>query len=166
MTRDEILDRLRGERALFDAKVALVRPEAFDIPPAGFEHSPREVIAHVTAYEALIVDRIAAARRGETTAFSRDRAGWEAFNAETWSAVRSIPAAEVMHQAGEVFSALMETVEGLTDADLVGETDLTRHLDPEWLLNRSLAEMIEIDGFGHYPDHHGVLDEAASPGTV
>ncbi len=166
MTRDEMLDRLRGERALFDAKVALVRPEAFDAPPAGFEHSPREVIAHVTAYEALIVERIEAARRRETTAFSRDRAGWEAFNEETWRAVHSIPAAEVMRRAGEVFAALVAAVEGLTDADLVGDTELTRHLDPEWLLNRSLAEMIEIDGFGHYPDHYAVLDEAASPGTV
>jgi len=161
VTRDEVLDRLRSARTEFDAKLAAVAQDRFESAPDGFAHSPKDVVAHVIAYEELIVERLRAARLGETTAFDRDRDGWKAFNARVWADAARTPTEHVLVRSTLVFNDLITEVELLDDTELNSVTGVTEHLDPAWLEGHSLAELIGIDGFEHYPMHFALLDAAA-----
>ena len=161
MTREEVITRLRDSRAEFDAKVSAVPAGQLGFAPQGFAHSPKEVVAHVLAYEELIVERLRAARRGETTAFDRDRDGWEAFNARVWADAEHTPVEHVMARSELVFNDLMTEIEPLDDAELTSVTGVTVHIDPAWLEGKSLEELIAIDGYEHYPMHFAILEAAA-----
>jgi hypothetical protein len=165
MTRDEVLARLKTERAVFDAKVAAVPVSALEAAMPGSTHSVTEVVAHVTAYEELIVERLVSARHGAMTAFDRDHAGWEAFNERIWrEAAGRRPEAVITHSA-EVFAALIREIETLSDEELSAPVGKTAALDPGWLEGSPPWKMIEIDGFGHYPMHYPGLEAAAGAGV-
>ena len=161
MTRDEVLERLRSVRAEFDARVAAIPADALEVAPAGFRHSPKEVVAHVNAYERLIVDRLRAARRGEQTALGRDREGWEAFNASVWARVAALDPMKVLADSKQVFSDLVAEVSLLDDGELTTTAGVTEYIDPAWLDGHELWELIGTDGFEHYPMHFDLLEAAA-----
>lgn len=161
MTREEVLERLHFVRTRFDQRVRAVPAEAFDVAPPGRVHTPKEVVWHVAAYEALIVDRLRAARLGETTELVRDRLGWEEFNEHTWTDAAGRSAEETLARADEVFRMLIHEVMVLSDPELNERTGVTEHIDVSWLQGRALWELIGIDGFEHYPMHFELLEEAA-----
>lgn len=161
MTGKELMARLTRERGRFDAKLAAVPAERLDEVPEGHTHSPKEIVAHVNAYEALIVERLRAARMGETTAFFRDREGWEEFNDRVWGEVAGADASEVIARSHRVFADLMDEVSGLTDEELNGPVGVTAAIDPAWLKGETLAELIAVDAYDHYPMHHRALEAAA-----
>jgi predicted metal-dependent phosphoesterase TrpH len=158
MTRDEVLARLTAERATFDAKVAAVPLDALETPVPGSTHSVKDIVAHVTAYEQLIVERLVAARHGAMTAFERDRAGWEVFNERTWREASGKQAKAVLAHSAEVFASLRREIAALSDAELAAPTGATAALDPAWLDGEAPWRMIEIDALGHYPMHYPALD--------
>lgn len=43
-----------------------------------------------------------------------------------------------------------------------GRAGIVKNIDEEWLAGRSLAEMIAIDAYDHYPMHIEALEQAAS----
>jgi len=162
MTRDEVLARLHESRVVFDRKVAAVPRELLGVAPEGHAHSPKDIVAHVNAYEELITERLRRARAGETTEFERDRAGWQAFNEHVWAQVRDQAAEEVLARSASVFAELLGEVAQLTDAELNEVTGVTKAVDPAWLGGRSLAVLIGIDSFEHYGMHFEALDAASA----
>lgn len=162
MTVDELMDRLREARGVFDAKVSAVPRERFDAAPQGRVHSPKQVVVHANAYEELITRRLRAAQEGKTTEFDRDREGWEAFNERVWAEASEADIDEVREESGRIFTELLHEVGRLTDDDLNGITELTAAIDPAWLKGQTLAEMIAIDGYEHYPMQSEALDAAGS----
>ncbi|PKQ29508.1 MAG: hypothetical protein CVT60_04990 [Actinobacteria bacterium HGW-Actinobacteria-10] len=162
MTRDEVLERLQHARALFDRRVRAIPPELFDVPVPGGTKTPKQIVAHVAAYEALIVGRLRNARLGETTLYDRDRAGWEIFNARKWAESASADPAQVLEDSNRTFTELIHEIVLLHDDELNSATGITKHVDQSWLHGRSLAEMIAIDGFEHYPKHYIQLEKAAA----
>jgi hypothetical protein len=160
MTRDEVLGRLRSERARFDAAVVAIPAGRLSFVPAGRAHSPRDIVAHVAAYDRLIVERLRASRNGETTAFDRDRVGWEAFNERVWAAAAQLSAEETIADAAAVFAELLDEIARLSDEELAAPTGATVALDPAWLDGRAPAVLIGIDGFEHYPMHLAALEDA------
>lgn len=168
MTRDEVLERLRTARLEFDEKLAAIPDHALDKPTPGGSHSPKEIVAHVCSYDELIVERLESSRRGETTAFDRDRVGWESFNERVWAEAREKDAAEVIEHADEVFLELLGEIAALSDEELAQPTGATAAVDPAWLDGRAIWELIAIDGYDHYPMHFTALEAAAgstAPGT-
>ncbi len=161
MTRDELLDRLGTERAKFDAKVAAVPGDRIADPTPGGDHSVKDIVAHVSAYEELIVERLKAARRDETTSFDRDRVGWKEFNERVWGEVVALDPDSVFSHAAEVFSELLGQLRDITDAELNETVGVTAWVDPSWLGERTLGRSIEIDSLEHYPMHYPALDAAA-----
>jgi hypothetical protein len=161
MTRDEVLARLTTERAVFDAKVAAVPADALERVIPGSTHSVKDVVAHVTAYEELIVERLVAARHGATTAFDRDHAGWESFNERIWREALEMRPHAVLSRSRDVFAALVREVGTLSDDELGARMGATAALDEGWLDGSPPWKLMEIDAFGHYPMHYPGLDAAA-----
>jgi hypothetical protein len=161
MTRDEVLRRLWTTRAEFDRLVSEIPVERLSEPCSGCAHAPKDVIWHVAAYDELIVSRIRAARDGDTTAFDRDRVGWEAFNERIWAEARDHNAISAVSHAEETFLDLLEEVGQLSDEELFGTGGIVAAIDPAWLQGRTLAEVIAVDGHDHYPMHYSHLQDAA-----
>lgn len=161
MTRDEMLRAFDESRSAFDTLLRAVPAERFAAAPPGFSHSPKEVVAHVVAYEGLIVERLSAAREAGTTAFDRDRAGWEAFNDRVWAEAAQAEPADVLRRWEEIGVSLRAELAMLTDDDLDGASPLAAHLDPAWLDGHTPAELIAVDAVDHYPMHHALLEAAA-----
>lgn len=161
MTRDEVLERLRSTRADFDTRVARVPDAAFVRVVPGGSHTPKQIVWHVAAYDRLMVDRLRAARDSRTTAFDRDRIGWEAFNESTWTEGEAAEPEVVKATAARTFEALLEEVGRLTDEELAGPTGVSAYLDQDWLGTRPPWQLIGIDGFEHYPMHFRSLEAAA-----
>jgi len=161
MTRDEVLLRLRDGRAEFEARLSAIPRGALEQVTPGGAHSPKDIVAHITAYEELVVQRLRAARRGETTVFDRDRVGWKAFNERIWNEVASVDVETVLAHADEVFADLLEEVAQLSDEELAAPTGATAALDPAWLEGEPVWKLIYIDVFDHYPMHHAALEAAA-----
>ena len=162
MTRDEILRSLWKTRAEFDRLLSEIPPERLSQPIPGRARPAKDVVWHVAAYDELIVSRLRSARAGETTAFDRDRVGWEAFNERIWAEAAELDAPTVLSHADEVFLDLLEEVGQLTDDEICGNDGLVAHIDPAWLQGRTLAEVIGVDGFEHYPMHYDELRAAAA----
>jgi hypothetical protein len=162
MTRDEVLAKLKIHRAEFDARIAAIPAQAMDVPCPGATHSPKQIVAHVSAYERLMVERLRAARLGEMTEFDRDRIGWEAFNDRIWAEAEPISVAVVLANSARDFLALLEEVAGLKNEELLVPQGVSAGVDPAWLQGRPLWEVIAIDGFEHYPMHFAQLDAGAA----
>ena len=161
MNRDEVLEKLRSSRALFDKKVAAVPTDRLDAAIPGHVHTVGEIVSHVAAYDDLIVQRLRAAHDGRTTEFDRDRVGWEEFNERVWAEAEEKSGSEAVAHARTVFEELLHEVEQLNDAELNQPVGVVEHLDPSWLEGRALWELIGIDAFDHYAMHYAQLDEAA-----
>jgi hypothetical protein len=166
MKRDEVLGKLKQHRAEFDRRVAAIPAEALDLPAPGCAHSPKQIVAHVSAYEALVVERLRAARLGEQTEFDRDRVSWEAFNDRIWLESAEKATDGVLYSSSRGFLALLEEVAALSGAELTELTGVTASIDPAWLKGKSLAELIGIDCFEHYPAHFAQLEAAAQSLTL
>jgi len=162
MTRDEVLEKLKAHRTEFDARVSAIPTEALDALIPGTTHTPKQIVAHVSAYDRLIVERLQAARLGEMTCFDRDRTGWEAFNARIWAEAAELEVDVVLSRSARDFLSLLEEVASLANAELQSLVGVAAGLDPAWLQGRSLSEAIAIDGFEHYPMHFAQLDAAAA----
>jgi hypothetical protein len=161
MKRDEVLARLKSARAVFDEKVAAVPREALDLPIPGSAHSVKQIVAHVSAYDDLIVQRLVSARHGSTTALDRDREGWEAFNERIWREAAGAKADAVLRRAADVFAAVVHEIGQLSDEELSAPVGATAALDPAWLEGEPPWQLIKTDAFGHYPMHYDALDAAA-----
>jgi hypothetical protein len=161
MTRDELVATLKRSRGIFDEKLAAVPADALTLPVPGSAHSVKDIVAHVTAYDDLIVQRLISARHGSTTAFSRDRDGWEAFNERVWVEATKMKPKAVMLRAKDVFAALIHEVEQLSDEEINVRVGSTAALDPAWLEGNAPWQAIGIDAFDHYPMHYAALDAAA-----
>jgi Protein of unknown function (DUF1706) len=161
VNRDEVLERLRSSRALFDEKVAAVPADRLDSAIPGHVHTVGEIVWHIAAYDELIVQRLRAAREAQTTEFDRDRVGWEQFNERIWAEAEQRSGSDAVAHARTVFNELVREVEQLDDAELNQPVGVVEHLDPSWLDGRALWELIGIDGFDHYVMHYAQLDAAA-----
>lgn len=162
MTRDEILQRLTTCRAEFDALVDAIADDAFDLPAPGHAHSPKQIVAHVSAYEQLVVERLRAARLGQTTDLERDRLGWEAFNDHVWAECSSQDAEIVLSSSARTFLCLVEELAGLPDEEFGALSKVAEAIDPGWLRGRALWEALAEDTFEHYPMHIAQLEAAVA----
>jgi uncharacterized damage-inducible protein DinB len=142
--------------------MAAISADAFDRPAGEGGHSPKEILAHVAAYEDLIVQRLREARSGGTTSFDRDRDSWESFNDRIWAEAAEQTSEEVRADAARVFAELLDEVGKLSDAELTEVTGITSAVDPAWLDGRAMWELIGIDAFDHYAMHHAALEAAAA----
>jgi hypothetical protein len=161
VTRDDVLRNLWTARAEFDRLLSEIPPERLSEPIPGRARPAKDIVWHIAAYDDLMVRRLRAARDGETTAFERDRVGWEEFNERIWAEAAELDAATVCSYADETFLDLLEEVGQLSDGEACRNEGLVEHIDPAWLQGRTLAVVIGVDGFEHYPMHFDELRAAA-----
>lgn len=131
MTGARLAGILRDERTRWNALLAAIPPERMEEPGADGEWSVKQLVAHLTWYEQVVVD--AARQLFSTGAFSNERVGLRALPMDERNAViaaeaQARPLADVLAEADHVFAAMLALVAAsptdiLNDASRLGLPD-------------------------------------------
>jgi hypothetical protein len=131
MTGARLADILKDERTGWNALLAAIPPERMEEPGADGEWSVKQLVAHLTWYEQVVVD--AARQLFSTGVFSNERVGLRALSMDERNAViaaeaQSRPLADVLAEADRVFAEMLALVAAsptdmLNDASRLGLPD-------------------------------------------
>lgn len=146
MTKSELLAALDASRQNLLAALEglseadLVEPGVID----GW--TPKDLLSHLTAWEAELVKMLAQARQGRRPAFL-DLGDTEALNAKWHNETKDRALERVMADFHGVRKQTRRQVDGFSDKEL-GDPKLYR-----WLDGRSLSEWIAAETYEHEAEH-------------
>lgn len=159
MTRDKLLLQMSVARKVFDDKVASLPPDALHECVDGFDHSVVQLVAHVSAYDHAIVERLASAGHGAMTSLAADRDS-DRFAEESWTRWDSWRPHKALERAQTDFETMKRHVGGLDESELLGQAGVAGAFDPRWLRGRLPWQAILRDTAAHYTEHFEMLDAA------
>ena len=153
LTKAELLEVMRTERANWEALLAEIGEARFDEPLIEGEWSIKEVIAHITHYENVIVRWLDHVQRGEPLPPS-EFAGlsMDERNAIIRERGAQRPLADVLRDSELAFNRTLDAVQRLRDED-IHSMEFTRRIGADY----SAHDAIEGDTYGHYREHIGFV---------
>jgi hypothetical protein len=151
MRREELLARIRVDRAAFAAKWdGLSDEQMVQRPGVQDDWSVKDLIAHLTWWETLMLENVMAVKNGSTEyhmIYDIDRQ-----NAEVFEKYQDTPLPDVLLAFGLNLALLEEHIGALTE-DQINNTQLPKY---------PLLEHIIGDTFGHYETHRPDLERYVS----
>lgn len=159
MKRDELLVELAVARQVFDDKVALLPPESLHEKVPGFDYSVAQLLAHVAAYDRLVVNRLESAGHGAMTQLHAD-SDPDHHEARSWHEMDGWKPNQVLRRAKGNFDSVASRLREVTDDELAGRIGAGGALDTAWLRGRMPWKAIYDDTAGHYREHEAMLDAA------
>ncbi|MBI4789144.1 MAG: ClbS/DfsB family four-helix bundle protein [Chloroflexi bacterium] len=154
MTKTELIERLRTERARWEALLDAVGETRMMEPLWANGWSTRDLIGHVTYYERWLLNWLEAAVRGQVTVAShRDLLDVDQRNAliQAENKDRSLP--DLLKDSRSVFERLLQVVQLLPEHDLLDPHRFERYIVPFWEKSLPLWECIAGDSYEHYREH-------------
>ncbi|MBF6589541.1 MAG: ClbS/DfsB family four-helix bundle protein [Ktedonobacterales bacterium] len=151
MERNKLIEMLRANRVRFDALLAQVDATRMLQPIGEDQHTGKDILAHLTAWEQRLIGWLEAAQRGAPPQIPEVGATWadmDLLNERTLAENRDRSLAEVAADSRRSFERLIATVERFSDADLT-EPDRYTGFDVQPLWRRIAAG----PGYGHYQAH-------------
>ena len=153
----QLLDWISATRAELDAVIAPLSDAQVTASGAESALSVKDLLAHVSWWERRTLRALEYAARGETppklAAEGEGEAGVNRVNAETFTANRDRPLADVRAEYAQSGRDLMAALEGYAEADLFDEEGFTR------ILEFPALYLIAGDTYLHYPDHVASIRE-------
>ena len=146
MMRDEILKTLIASRAQVEAALTGLSDAQLIESGALDKWSVKDLLSHLTAWEAEAVTVLAKVKRGRKPG----KIPWEpgevdALNAQWYKENKSRPLERVLADFRGVRAQMLRQVEAFTDNNLA---------EPRpWFGNRALLEMIKAETFEHEAEH-------------
>ena len=152
MTRDEVVAALKDSRAQMEAALAGLSAAQMVDPGVVGDWSVKDLLSHLTVWEAEMVTALARSRQGKTPALS----GWteaevDALNAKWYKENKNRPLDPVLADFHGVRKQTLRQVEALSDKELAAPA--------AWLKNRALFEFIKGDSFEHEAEHMAQIKE-------
>jgi hypothetical protein len=149
LTKPELLDVMRAERAKWVALLAEIGEARLTEPGAAGDWNLKDVIAHLTYYEDAISSWLDHARRGEPQPRSEFASlSMDERNAAIYERNKDRAIEDVLRDSERAFNRSLDAVQGLRDEDL-HDHEFTRRYDSEY----SAHDLIEGDTYGHYQEH-------------
>lgn len=140
MDRTRLLGRLDRAWKALEASYAGLTDEELLEPGVTGAWSVRDIIAHVTWWEAEALAHLPVILAGgRPPRYSVTYGGIDAFNARMTERKRALSLAQVLRERDEVHRRLVALIEGAPDDQLTRETRFRRRL--------------RLDTYGHYPKH-------------
>jgi len=132
---NEIIDNLSEEQ--------LLQPEAMD------DWSFKDIMAHITAWEWLAMDRIHAAQTGESLKYPEIKSDDFAnvFNADTFEKNKDRPLSEVVDDFHKAHAGFLAQIEALD------EKILPEKLPFDWAGNLTYQVLISANTHWHFAEH-------------
>jgi len=149
-TKTQILDLIQSERLNLEAALASVPPGKLTSPIPELGWSVKDILAHLTAWEQLMLGWVQASLRGETPERPAPGESWDdldGMNERLRQAHQDHPLAVVQADFQKSYQAVLQIVSQLSEADL---------LDPqrfEWREGDPLWHMVAANTWWHYKQH-------------
>jgi hypothetical protein len=138
--RRQLLRRLDKAWATFKASYAGLSESLLLEPGVTGNWSVRDIIAHVTWWEAEALEHLPCILSGgRPPRYSVTYGGIDAFNALLTEQKRGLTLAEVLGQQSDTHRRLIDYLQGVPEDQLTGETRFRRRL--------------RLDTYSHYPKH-------------
>ena len=155
-SKAQLLERIRAERAGWEALLGEIGEERMTQPGATGEWAFKDVAAHLNGWRERTVARLEAARRDESpppppwpAGFDEDSdEGVDRINAWIYERNRDRPLQDVLGEARAQFQQLEDAVGELPERDL---TDPGRF---PWLGGEPLGPAVLGGSFGHFHEEH------------
>jgi hypothetical protein len=148
MTKDEILDALEDEREKFLDAIQGLSDEAFQEPGVVGEWSIKDVLSHLSAWEAELVKLLWQAKQGINPASAHfSGKSVDELNAAWYVEFQNRPLEPVQADFQAVRRQTERRVEAFSDTDL---NDPGRY---SWLKGHPLWEWVASDSFEHEAEH-------------
>ncbi len=145
MTRDEVLRALRESRAQMEAALEGLTEAQLADPGVVGDWSAKDLLAHLTTWEAELVTLLAKARRGQKPKWPASQAEIDALNEKWYKENKNRPLDRVLADWRGVRKQTVRQVEAMSDRELVQRWP--------WLRNRTPLDLIEGNSFGHEAEH-------------
>lgn len=146
MSKEEILDRLRTERARLEAAIAGLSEETMCQPGVVGHWSVKDVLAHITAWEAELVTALWYNTIGRRPRLA-DIRDVDAWNKRRYEENKDRPLERILNDLRGVHEQLLRRIEALSDDELD---------DPHlyaWTGGQTLAEVIAENSYAHEAEH-------------
>jgi hypothetical protein len=143
MDRDEILNRIRSERARLDEVLSRIPDERLLHRVDSNTWTGKDQLAHLAAWHRVALNRFA----GNLPSDEEMNETLDDFNERLFERDRDMPLGDVRFDFISTYDRLTEAVEGMNDADLDREWDPR---DPE---HRTFSQEIAANTFEHYLEH-------------
>ncbi len=154
MTRADVLERLRRDRANWEAALAEAGEARMTEPGAAGEWSVKDVVAHVAFYVQFTADQLEAMARGETGMVLRPDQprdvqveDMHARNAAVYRMNRDRPLHELLDEDRHEYARLLTAIE------LLPESTLNDTQSYPWLEGIAVWQLIDGNSWGHYAEH-------------
>jgi uncharacterized protein (TIGR03083 family) len=148
MNREENLERIRVERARFEAALNRLTPEQWLQPGACGSWTVRDVLGHIVFWEQDFLHNLELMRRGEPLyEITNDQV--DATNDAAYQHYKDLPLDEMR---AEFDRSHQQVVAWLTAAP-------QEELDRPFMYRRTVGEFVEYDTWGHYAEHMPDLEK-------
>ena len=146
MTNQKLLDKIEATWIAFLASFEGLTPAQMEQPGAAGDWSVKDILAHVTTWEAESLTHLPVIAAGEKTpSYRRVYGGIDAFNAQMVAAKRALPLDEVLRQLETTHRQLVDYVATAPDGQFGSKTRCRTRLG--W------------DSHKHYPHHEQAIRE-------
>ena len=155
-TKQQLLTRVRQERAAWEALVHEVGEDRMAQPGSLGDWTFKDTVAHLTAWAQYDqIHKLEAARRGETITSVPGTTGWDVEQINLWiySTHRYETLQAILQQSRDLWDRMEELIDALPEQDL---TELGRFT---WMEGLALG-MVVSDFMGHFHDDHEPLIRA------
>ena len=163
LTTEQLLVTMRAARTEWEELLAEAGAARLTEPGVEGDWSLKDIIGHISYYEAWAADVLSAIRRGAPRPRS-EYAGLEMDerNARIYQRNRAKPLELILQESQTSFQRSLDAVTGLLDKDLY-DLEFTRASGADW----TVFDLIEGDMFEHYRDHiASVRDWLARPAEI
>ncbi len=147
-----LIEFVRQERERFGQLVTSLSEAQMSEPNVQGVWSIKDIVAHVVAWEGLMVRWLEETARGETPGLPAfDRAAIDALNERMYTQHREEPLAQVLATFDHFAERVMESVQAVPEEDLLTPCRLG------WMKDDPLWHLVGANTFWHYPPHANVI---------
>ncbi len=149
LTTAQLLEAMRAARSNWEALLAEAGEARWTEPGVEGAWSLKDIMAHITYYEAWAADNVLAFRAGQPQPQAEYKGlELDERNARIYEHIRSKSLAQVLQESQLSFQRSIEAVQGLRDADLY-DPEFTRIPNADF----TVFDLVAGDTFEHYNDH-------------
>ena len=152
MTKRELLDAIRKERAAFEAALAGLTPEQMTAPGVMEAWSVKDILGHVAMWESRLVTILYSIERDVIPKMLHGQTEVDKVNAESFAEQRERPLDRVLADFHAVHVQLLKRLDTLKEGDL---SDSKRF---PWMESEPLEKLVAGDTFEHYAEHRPAIE--------
>jgi hypothetical protein len=149
LTKTEVLGRIWADHALLEALIAPLSAVQM-VQPLADGWSVKDVLAHITVWEGLLVEWLTALTEGTfpSTPVPSSREAVDRLNAERYAAAAARPLPMVLTAFHRSFGRVLQAVDALPDG-----VDLALPLPQAWAARVPLGQWIAENTYAHFQEH-------------